>query len=158
MTPLFCVHLQHVPAISLEHLWKYTLARGLAPINDVGYAVASCPEGTTVLSGGYHLGFIDQINVYNSTKKDNGWQIFAHNSSEYEQTFWVYATCLRSDVTASSHAVSERMTFDRFHLDGPAPSCDSGLGVSGGFVLEAGMDIFRSLPYDDQATTWQGKA
>jgi hypothetical protein len=50
------------------------------------------------------------------------------------------------------------MTLDRFHLDGPAPACVSGLGISGGFVLEEGMDVFKYLPYDYQVTAWQVKA
>jgi hypothetical protein len=46
---------------------QVSVGEATAPSNDIGHAVASCPEGTTGLSGGYHLGFTDQINVYNST-------------------------------------------------------------------------------------------
>jgi len=59
--------------------------------SSTGFAEAPCPSGTFVTGGGFALQ--DDLEVYNSTKRPDGWINYARNSSSGGKLMYTYATC-----------------------------------------------------------------
>lgn len=59
--------------------------------NTTGYAKASCPSGEYLTGGGFALQ--DDLNVYNTSKRPDGWINYARNSSGDNRIMYTYATC-----------------------------------------------------------------
>ena len=61
--------------------------------NDNASVDATCPAGTTVLSGGSSAGFY-QVSVAGSYRSGNGWHVDARSSANNDTTLAAFAYCL----------------------------------------------------------------
>ena len=126
------------------------------PANDIGNAVVSCPFGSTVIAGGFASKSDGTLKVYNSTKKDNGWQAYARNSKGSGQALNAYAICLSTPSTTSSTIVWESVQIAAGATGGVHSTCSSGWGTGGGFALQDGLEVFNSTP--NEWNSWEGFA
>ena len=128
-----------------------------APANTYGHAVVSCPAGTTVVGGGWATNSTGTLRVYNTSRKDNGWQVYADNSKSTGQLMNVYAICLSSDSTISSSQVVGHISIPSGASKGQQATCPSGdYATGGGFALSADMLNYNTSPED--GTTWEAYA
>jgi len=61
------------------------------PGSNTGYAIASCLSGAYTTGGGFALQ--DDLEVYNTSKRPEGWINYARNTSGNDRTMFTYATC-----------------------------------------------------------------
>lgn len=107
--------------------------------------VAPCPAGTIVTGGGWVIGSDDVVEIYNSSKLDNGWEIYVNNTGGGTPQINAYAICL-SGVSGSSDAVNNIgnniPANDNAHIE---MACPSGSVVTGGgFATNLGVTVYNS--------------
>ena len=73
-------------------------SRTLNPGQTVSPTV-SCPAGSVVVSGGYAAN--DGVRVWHSKMVDNGWQIYAYNTTGVSKLVNIYAVCLHNSGGAT---------------------------------------------------------
>ncbi len=61
------------------------------PANDIAHVVMACPSGSFVTGGGFATNH--GVIIYNTTKSDNGWQIYARNPLGSSKLVNGYAIC-----------------------------------------------------------------
>ena len=117
-----------------------------------GSVVASCPAGSVVTSGGFALS--EGLWFYNSTKKDNGWQVYAKNNTTNSLQINVYALCLHNPggtttaILEQTHATPSTTT----HL---AASCPAGSVVVGGAFATASNGSLQLYNSSKSGNGWQ---
>jgi hypothetical protein len=127
------------------------------PANSTGSAVAACPWGSTLVSGGYASKNDGTLRVYTSTKKDNGWQVYALNESGGGQLLNAYAVCLHSDKTTSSDIIWQGVDIPANSTKGTNATCPSGdYATGGGFAGFTGIEVYNSTP--KEWNVWEGYA
>jgi hypothetical protein len=107
--------------------------------------IATCPGGTIVTGGGWVIGSDDSVEIYNSTKSDNGWQIYVNNTSGGTPLINAYAVCLSG---ASGSSDTESNTGNNIPANDNAHvvmSCPAGsYATGGGFATNLGVTIYNS--------------
>lgn len=118
--------------------------------NDTTQLIAACPAGSVVTGGGWVIGSNEAVNVHNSSKSDNGWQIFVTNTSSETPLVNVYAVCL-SGVSGSTSQVSN--TDDVVAPTGTTnvqKLCPTNSFVTGGgFALNSGLTLYNTSKYQN---------
>ena len=124
------------------------------PANTSSYGVASCPAGTTVVSGGWASNHDGSLVVYNSTISSNGqgWRVYAKNQKNSSQLLNIYATCLSSSSATSTNMVEEVLQIAGGDSGGIFTACPSGWATGGGFAMQVELQIYNTSPKDWQ--TW----
>ncbi len=114
-----------------------------------------CPSGSQVTGGGWVIGSTTSIEIYNSTKIGNGWQIYINNTSGTSPQVNVYAVCL-SGVPGTTSSVSGGGDVPGNDIGHVAKQCPSGQYVTGGgFVTNIGAIIYNTSKVDNG---WQNYA
>jgi hypothetical protein len=127
-------------------------AQVTAPANAVGNAVVSCPAGTVVTGGGYASNL--NFTVYNSSKKDNGWQVYAKNNSGSGQLLNAYAICL-AGTSATSSVVTAQTSIAGSSTGVTQATCPSGSLLSGGgFAGSTDLLIYNTSMDSGNNKTW----
>jgi hypothetical protein len=124
--------------------------------NDTGYLNVNCPAGTTVVSGGFATQSDGSLTVYNSSKKNNGWQLYASNNKGTGQLVNVYAVCLSADRAISSTQVSESIEIAPNSTGGGYTYCSEGYATGGGYAGNPVLQIYNTSPNNYQS--WAGYA
>jgi len=148
---VFAVCASNIAGAVVQQMSQQTTVSG----NSSGNVVASCPWGSTVVGGGYASKSDQTLKVYNSSKKDNGWQVYATNSKGSGQALNAYAVCLSSSSVSTSTMVSDNVIIPAGGTGGQSADCDSGLRTGGGFAVQTGLDVYNSSPKN---LTWEGYA
>ncbi|MCJ7695785.1 MAG: NBR1-Ig-like domain-containing protein, partial [Anaerolineaceae bacterium] len=65
-----------------------------------------CPAGSTVVGGAFVNNSNGALELYNSSKSNNGWQIYVNNNTATQQLFNVYAICLSGAGGTTSDSYS----------------------------------------------------
>ena len=99
----------------------------------------SCPAGSVVVSGGYAAN--QGVRVWHSKMVDNGWQIYAYNTTGVSKQVNVYAVCLHnSGGTTNLYWDTKNITpNDITHITQACPA--GSLVTGGGWVLGTNADI-----------------
>ena len=100
----------------------------IAP-GDWDKAVATCPPGSVVVSGGFAAS--QELRVYNSTKSGNGWQVFAINNSSATKNLNAYAYCL-DNSGGSTSTVSNQINASASSTTYVTVACPTGSVITGG--------------------------
>lgn len=112
--------------------------------NNVTQITTSCPAGTLVTGGGWVIGTDPHVQIYNSSKLDNGWQIYVNNTGGNSPQVNVYATCLAgvSGTTDMENNTGNNIPAgDIAHV---TVKCPSGSVVTGGgFATNFGVTIYN---------------
>ena len=148
---VFAVCASNIAGASVQQV----LQQGTISGNSNGNVVAECPFGSTVVGGGYASKSDQTLKVYNSTRKNNGWQVYATNSKGSGQTLNAYAICLSSDAVTSSTMVYQNVIISGGSTGGQSAECESGLRTGGGFAVQTGLEVYNSSPKN---LTWEGYA
>lgn len=148
---VFAVCASNIAGASVQQVFQQGTISG----NSNGNVVAECPFGSTVVGGGYASKSDQTLKVYNSTKKNNGWQVYATNSKGSGQALNAYAICLSSDPVTSSTMVYQNVIISGGSTGGQSADCDSGLRTGGGFAIQTGLEVYNSSPKN---LTWEGYA
>ena len=148
---VFAVCASNIAGASVQQV----LQQGTISGNSSGNVVAECPWGSTVVGGGYASKSDQTLKVYNSTRKNNGWQVYATNTKGSGQTLNAYAICLSSDAVTSSTQTYQNVIISGGSTGGQSAECDSGLRTGGGFAVQTGLEVYNSSPKN---LTWEGYA
>jgi hypothetical protein len=62
------------------------------PPQNNGNALVNCPLGSTVISGGYYAP--EGVRIWQTTIKDNGWQVYGRNNTDASLAISAYAICM----------------------------------------------------------------
>jgi len=128
-------------------------AQVTAPANSNGHAVVACPAGTVVTGGGYASSAI--FTVYTSSKKDNGWEVWAKNNSGTGQLLNAYAMCLAGTSATSSEVVAQS-SIAGSSTGVVRATCPSGsLLTGGGFASSTDLLVYNTSMKLDDNKTWQ---
>ncbi len=126
-----------------------------AVANDIAHLDVACPAGSFVTGGGWVIGSTNPVEIYNSSKKDNGWQIYINNSGGDTPLINAYAICL-SDVSGSTTQVYESADVPANDIGNAIASCPAGSTITGGgFATNLGVIIYNTSIKDNG---WQNYA
>ncbi len=105
----------------------------------------ACPDGTHATGGGWKIGVTDPIEVYNSSRTGNGWQMEINNSGNQQPEIEVYTICL-AGVTGATTQVSDTSGIIQPNVIGQLDvSCPPGSYVTGGgFTVDIGIIIYHT--------------
>lgn len=106
---------------------------------------ATCPAGSIVTGGGWASNAAGTLDVYNSSKSGNGWQVFARNSSGSGQLLNSYAICLSGTSGSTTQEVAQKSIAAGAH-DGISKLCSSGIVTGGGFAKNNGEALYNTSP------------
>ncbi len=115
-----------------------------------GQAVATCPGGSVVTGGGW-ASSANNLDVYNSSKSGNGWQVYATNLTGSGQLLNAYAICLSGDAAHSDQSGSQN-SINGGANGSTTGTCASGLATGGGFAKNTGIAIYNTS--QNSSTTW----
>lgn len=111
---------------------------------------AACPPNTLVTGGGFVIGTSDSIQLYNSSKNENGWQIFIDNASDSTPLINVYAICIEG---VSGSTTSYQNTSGTIPPSGAvvlSQICpDNAYVTGGGFVINRGALVYSSFKFQN---------
>ena len=123
----------------------------------IGPAVATCPAGSVVTSGGF-ASDADAFWVYSSSKSGNGWQVYAKNNSADNRPLYAYAVCLSGTGGSSSQIVNQK-PIAAGASDGGEAACPAGsLLTGGGFALQNDLVVYYSAMLSSDASQWSSYA
>ena len=110
--------------------------------NDTSQLEVDCPLDSLVTGGGWVIGATNPVEIINSSRSGNGWQIDVNNSGEDDPLINVYAICL-SGVSATTAQVSvSNGEIPGGETEQLYKSCPSGSSVTGGgFATNIGVII-----------------
>jgi hypothetical protein len=116
----------------------------------------ACPAGTIVTGGGFASKSDGSLNVYNTSKSGNGWQIWARNTSGSAEQVNVYAICL-SGVNATTYDTLNSVSVPAGGSQGDFVACSDGdLAVGGGFAAQNDLRMYNSSPRPTTTNEWVG--
>jgi hypothetical protein len=125
-----------------------------APASDIGHAVVSCPAGSVVTGGGWAGASNGSLWVYNSSRRANGWQVYAQNRSGSARTVTAYALCL-SGSDASTRQIAASVSVASGATGGAGPTCGADeLVTGGGFASQDDMVMYSTLANTSGAHEW----
>jgi hypothetical protein len=104
------------------------------PINKPRALTASCPAGTTILSGGFKVANSRTSSgaVYRSRRAGNGWQAAGYNGGPGQATLRVFAYCQRHGPQLETRTASKLIRTQKLGTVGV--NCPAGtIPVAGGF-------------------------
>jgi hypothetical protein len=117
-----------------------------------GSVIASCPAGSVVTSGGFALS--EGLWFYNSTKKDNGWQVYAKNNTTNGLQINVYAMCLHNSGGTTT-AILEQIHANPSTTTNLKATCPAGSVVVGGAFVTASNGSLQLYNSSKSGNGWQ---
>ncbi len=118
--------------------------------NDTTQITTTCPAGSIVTGGGWVIGSNTAIQVFQSSRSGNGWQIFINNPTSNSPPVNVYAVCLSgvpgstSETVSSENMVPPNETADEEQL------CPSGTFVTGGgFMIDLSLNLYNTSVFQN---------
>ncbi|MBN1264091.1 MAG: hypothetical protein JXA25_01265 [Anaerolineales bacterium] len=122
----------------------------------IGHAVAACPAGSVLTSGGFAGRHDGGLFIYNSSRSGNGWQIYAENTTGSSIPLNAYAICV-SGISASSTSKLTQVTVNHGLWNVAEAQCSSGLRTGGGFAAVSNPDVFvyNTSPDTSDPTMWR---
>jgi hypothetical protein len=129
--------------------------QGEAVPNDTAHLEVACPAGSVVTGGGWVIGSTNPVEIYNSTRAGNGWQIYINNTGGSSPLINVYAICL-SGVSGSTTQVYETGDVPGNDIGNVNRACPAGSYVTGGgFATNLGVVIYNTTK---DGNGWQNYA
>jgi hypothetical protein len=128
------------------------------PAGEHQRSVRACPEDRIVTGGGYSISGSSNMVVYNSSMKDNGWQVWAQNNDNQSRQINVYAVCL-SGVNAATRQISTTVSIPAGMVHGGYTRCGNDeFVVGGGFAGQRDFIVTISTPFAGQTNEWVASA
>jgi len=125
-----------------------------AASGSVTHVEVACPSGSMVTGGGWATSLSGDIWVHNSSKNNNGWQIYVHNNGTESYPINAYAMCL-SGVPGTTHDLVKSVTIPAGNTRYALATCSSGeYVVGGGFALQADLDVYYSFSRPEIDNGW----
>jgi len=103
----------------------------------------SCPAGSTVVGGAFVNGSNGALELYNSSKSGNGWQIYVNNNTATQQLFNVYAICLSGASGTTSDSYSSISVPAGTYAHGVKACGGSSILTGGGFAVNTGLYVYN---------------
>jgi len=118
--------------------------------NDFTQLSTTCPAGSTVTGGGWVIGDNTNIQVYQSSRSGNGWQIYVNNPTSNTPAINVYAVCLSGAPGSTSQEVSSENMIPPNETDDVEKLCPSGTFVTGGgFMMDRELNLYNSSVFQN---------
>ena len=95
----------------------------------IGYATATCPGSSVVVSGGYAAN--PDVLVYTHRMHGNGWRVYAKNNTGFSRSVHAYAVCL-SNTSGTVTQAYKQVTAPAGGVGHPIAACPAGSIVTGG--------------------------
>ncbi len=112
--------------------------------NDTAHLEVACPAGSVVTGGGWVIGSTNPVEIYNASKKDNGWQIYINNTGGNSPLINVYAICL-SGVSGTTNQVYDSGNIPGNDVGHVTMACPAGSYITGGgFATNLGVVIYNT--------------
>ena len=119
-----------------------------ANANDITQLDVSCPSGSVITGGGWVIGSNTQIEIYNSTRLSNGWQIYVNNTAGDTPLINVYAVCLSGVSGSVSTASNTDGQIPANEVNQVEAACPSGTYVTGGgFATNIGVIVYNTSKF-----------
>ena len=127
-----------------------TVFQANAEPETITHLSAACPANSLVTGGGFVIGTNNSIQLYNTTKNENGWQIYIDNTSDSTPLINVYAICLEA---VSGSTTSYQNTSGKIAPSGVAvlsQICpDTAYVMGGGFVINRGALVYSTFKFQN---------
>jgi hypothetical protein len=134
---------------------KYVTAQTTVAPGQVGFATATCPEGSVVVGGGFASS--SSVLFYTHLKIGNGWRGYAKNNTSVSWRITVYAVCLFDAPGASSTQVLNQITVEPGEYARATVACPEGsILTHGSWATQAdgSQKIWGSTKYNDYSQYW----
>ena len=113
--------------------------------NGATQLVANCPGSSIVTGGGWIIGATNPIEIYNSSRLDNGWQIWVNNSGGDTPLVNVYAICLSGVSGSTSQSGTTNGEVPANGTLNQITTCPTNTYVTGGgFATNIGVLIYNT--------------
>ncbi len=124
--------------------------------NDYTHFEMSCPGGTIVTGGGWVIGSTTSVEIYNSTRSGNGWQIYVNNTSGDTPLVNAYAICLSGASGSTAQVSQSGVSVPAGDIAHGEKACPGGTyATGGGFATNLGVIIYNTSFSDNG---WQNYA
>jgi len=131
------------------------LSQANAAPNTYTRGEAVCPSGSTVVGGGFINGSDGALELYNSSKSGNGWQIYVNNITGTQKLFNTYAICL-SGASGSTTQVQSSQSVPAGSIGHGVTACPgSSVLTGGGFAVNLSLYIYNMSA---TGNSWQNYA
>jgi hypothetical protein len=124
-------------------------------INANGYTqlIAECPAGSVVTGGAWVIGTDPDVQIYNSSKTGNGWQIYVQNDGGSTPLINAYAICLAGTGGSTSSVSDTSGVVPAGDIEHLVMNCSGGSYVTGGgFAVNTGATIYNETK---TSNAWQ---
>jgi len=114
-----------------------------AHADGISHLEVACPSDSVVTGGGWSIGPDEAIRIYNSSKNDNGWQIYVRNHGLDTPLIAAYAICL-SGVAGTTQDMMQSVSISAGDAGYDTASCPSDqFVVGGGFALQNDLNVYN---------------
>ena len=133
----------------LQHEVEQVNALVYIPPQSNGNALANCPLGSTVISGGYYAP--EGVSIWQTTLKDNGWQVFGRNNSDTSLAISAYATCMFGSWGTIWQELYQSYVSPNASLTLEADCPVASVVTGGGWIIgsSTNIDIYQSSPLEN---------
>lgn len=141
----------HIPPLQIAPTTQQVVNQVTAPASGTGHADIACPSGSVVTGGGFAGN--NNLIVYNTSANNNGWEVYAQNTSTSSQLLNAYALCLSGASGATSQEVLNYGTAPASGIGNTVVSCPSSSVVTGGgYVGSSKPFVYNS---SQEGNGWQ---
>lgn len=116
---------------------------------------AVCPSGSIAVGGGFVNGSNGALELYNSSKSGNGWQIYVNNITGSQELFNTYAICLSGASGSTTQGQSNESVPAGSIGHGVTVCTGSSILTGGGFALNLGLYVYNMSA---AGNSWQNYA
>jgi hypothetical protein len=114
--------------------------------NDFTRLTVTCPAGSLVTGGGWNIGTTTTaLNVYQSNRLDNGWQIYVNNPTSDTPQVSVHVICMSGASGSTSQEVNPDNVVPANSTASAEKFCPAGRFVTGGgYVMDKELVLFNT--------------
>jgi len=113
--------------------------------NNFTQITAECPSGSIVTGGGWDVDNNTFINVYQSFKSDNGWQVNFNNPNNSASKVTAYAICLTGVPGSTSQKEKTENIIPPNSTANAQMNCPFGsFATGGGFSIDRDLILYHS--------------
>ncbi len=129
---------------------EQTITKQNANPNGFTNLTTTCPAGSIVTGGGWMIGNNSAIQIYQSSRSGNGWQIETNNPTSNTPEINVYAICLSRVPGSTTQEVSSENMIPPNETADAEKLCPSGTFVTGGgFMMDIGLNLYNTSVFQN---------
>lgn len=113
--------------------------------NDITHLEVNCPGSSVVTGGGWVINSTEPVEIYNSTRSGNGWEIYVDNTGGNTPLVNAYAICLSGASGSTAQVFQSGLEVPAGGTAHGEKACPGGsFATGGGFAVNLGVIIYNT--------------